>query len=82
MFPTTQKRHVIPFGSNSQGCIHLLKIFAGITSGIGYVHGGVVNETRYSSAHGGGRRNCLLAQQAQLYIVASYILINKTRVVH
>jgi hypothetical protein len=28
---------------------------------IGYVHGGVVKETRYSSAHGGGRRNCLLA---------------------
>ncbi|KAH0811923.1 hypothetical protein GEV33_010867 [Tenebrio molitor] len=27
----------------------------------GYVHGGVVNETRYSSAHGGGRRNCILA---------------------
>jgi hypothetical protein len=23
-----------PFGSNSQGCIHLLKIIAGITSGI------------------------------------------------
>jgi hypothetical protein len=23
-----------PFGSNSQGCIHLLKIFAAITSGI------------------------------------------------
>jgi hypothetical protein len=34
MFPTTQKRHVSPFGSNSQGCIHLLKIIAGITSGI------------------------------------------------
>jgi hypothetical protein len=28
------KRHVSPFGSNSQGCIHLLKIIAGITSGI------------------------------------------------
>jgi hypothetical protein len=34
MFPTTQKRHVSPFGSNSRGCIHLLKIIAGITSGI------------------------------------------------
>jgi hypothetical protein len=34
MFPTTQKRHVSPFGSNSQGCIHLLKIIAGFTSGI------------------------------------------------
>jgi hypothetical protein len=34
MFPTTQKRHVSPFGSNSQGCIHLLKIIAEITSGI------------------------------------------------
>jgi hypothetical protein len=34
MFPTTQKRHVTPFGSNSQGCIHLLKIIAEITSGI------------------------------------------------
>jgi hypothetical protein len=28
------KRHVSPFGSNSQGYIHLLKIIAGITSGI------------------------------------------------
>jgi hypothetical protein len=34
MFPTTQKRHVSPFGSNSQGCINLLKIIAEITSGI------------------------------------------------
>jgi hypothetical protein len=34
MLPTTQKRHVSPFGSNSQGCIHLLKIIAGTTSGI------------------------------------------------
>jgi hypothetical protein len=34
MFPTTQKRHVSPFGSNSQGCIHLLKIIAEISSGI------------------------------------------------
>jgi hypothetical protein len=33
IFPTTQKRHVSPFGSNSQGCINLLKIIAGITSG-------------------------------------------------
>jgi hypothetical protein len=33
MFPTTQKRHVSPFGSNSQGCIHLIKIIAGITNG-------------------------------------------------
>jgi hypothetical protein len=30
----SEKRHVSPFGSNSQGCIHLLKITAGITSGI------------------------------------------------
>jgi hypothetical protein len=37
-------------------------------TGIGYVHGGVVNETRYSSAHGGGRRNCLLAWQARLIL--------------
>jgi hypothetical protein len=36
MFPTTQKRHVSPFGSNSQGCIHLLKIIAEISSGITY----------------------------------------------
>jgi hypothetical protein len=28
------KRHVSPFGSNSQGCIHLLKIIAGISSDI------------------------------------------------
>jgi hypothetical protein len=28
------KRHVNPFGSNSRSCIHLLKIIAGITSGI------------------------------------------------
>jgi hypothetical protein len=27
-------RHVSPFESNSQGCVHLLKIIAGITSGI------------------------------------------------
>jgi hypothetical protein len=41
MFPTTQKRHVSPFGSNSQGCIHLLKIIAGITSGRGiFIFGG------------------------------------------
>jgi hypothetical protein len=33
-FPTTQKRHVSPCGSDSQGCNHLLKIIAGITSGI------------------------------------------------
>jgi hypothetical protein len=32
MFPTTQKSHVSPFGSNSQGCIYLLKIIAAITS--------------------------------------------------
>jgi hypothetical protein len=32
MFSTTQKRHVSLFGSNSQDCIHLLKIIAGITS--------------------------------------------------
>jgi hypothetical protein len=25
MILTTQKRHVSPFGSNSQGCIHLLE---------------------------------------------------------
>jgi hypothetical protein len=31
---STQKRHVSPFGSNSQGCIYLLKIIAGITSRI------------------------------------------------
>jgi hypothetical protein len=28
------KKHVSPFGSNSQDCIHLLKIIAGITSSI------------------------------------------------
>jgi hypothetical protein len=28
------KKHVRTFGSHSQGCIHLLKIIAGITSGI------------------------------------------------
>jgi hypothetical protein len=31
---TNKKRHVSPFGSNSQGCIHLLKIIIGINSGI------------------------------------------------
>jgi hypothetical protein len=31
---STQKRHVSPSGSNSQGCIHLLKIITGITCGI------------------------------------------------
>jgi hypothetical protein len=30
----TKKKHVSPFGSNSQGCIHLFKIIAGITSAI------------------------------------------------
>jgi hypothetical protein len=28
------KKDVSPFGSNCQGCIHLLKIIVGITSGI------------------------------------------------
>ncbi|CAH1366344.1 unnamed protein product [Tenebrio molitor] len=33
MFTTTKKkRHMSPFGSNSQGCIHLLKVIPGITS--------------------------------------------------
>jgi hypothetical protein len=33
VYNNKKKRHMSPFGSNSQGCIHLLKVIPGITSG-------------------------------------------------